>query len=63
VVLALVIFNVLFMGLMTYSAHEAGDRYERIIGNAFKYCPQTRDEKHDARALGDLASARAHNLH
>jgi hypothetical protein len=38
VVLALVLFNVLFMGLMTWTSHESGNRYERLIETAFKNC-------------------------
>jgi hypothetical protein len=38
-VLAIVIFNVLFMGLSAWVTYESGNRYERLIETAFKYCP------------------------
>lgn len=38
-VLAIVIFNVLYMGGTFWAIHEAGARWERLIEVAFKYCP------------------------
>jgi hypothetical protein len=37
-VLAIVIFNVLFMALSAWTTYESGNRYERLIETAFKAC-------------------------
>lgn len=44
VVLALVIFNILFMGLATWTAHETGARYERLLSVAFTACPSLKPD-------------------
>ena len=37
-VLAIVIFNVLFMGLIAWATHEAGTRWERVTNKALETC-------------------------
>ena len=37
-VLALVIFNILYMALTGFAVHEAGARWERLVEVAFKSC-------------------------
>jgi hypothetical protein len=39
VILAILIFNIAWMGIIGWSAHENGSRWERTIDMAFKYCP------------------------
>ena len=37
-VLALVIFNVLYMALTGWAVHEGGNRWERLLGELIKNC-------------------------
>lgn len=37
-VLSLVIFNILFMGLIAWSTHESGARWERMMQKALETC-------------------------
>jgi len=38
-ILAIVIFNVLFMGLIAWATHEQGQRWERLTIKALEVCP------------------------
>jgi hypothetical protein len=38
VILAILIFNLAFMVMIGWSSHETGDRWERTVQNAIKYC-------------------------
>lgn len=41
VVLAILIFNLGFMLLIGWGTHETGERWERTVANAIKYCIPT----------------------
>lgn len=56
VVLALVIFNVLFMVLMAWTTRDAAERWEGVVNNAFKYC----QEYHERDQRMRLQSEQSH---
>lgn len=39
IVLAILIFNVAWMGLVAWTTHENADRWERTVATVVKYCP------------------------
>ena len=41
VVLAILIFNIVWMGIIAYTSHENGDRWERTIERTIKSCVPT----------------------
>lgn len=38
VVLAVLIFNIAWMGVIAWTTHESGERWERTIERTIKYC-------------------------
>ena len=44
VILAILIFNIAWMAMVAWTTHENGERWERTVDLAFKYCPPMRSE-------------------
>ena len=44
VILAILVFNICWMGIVGWSTHEQGQRWERMVDLAFKVCPGVKVE-------------------
>ena len=44
-VLALVIFNILYMALTGWAVHEGGNRWERLLSLAYEHCSHHQQAK------------------
>ena len=44
VILAILVFNIVWMCLVGWTTHENGERWERTVDLAFKYCPPAKLE-------------------